>query len=212
MKTLSVLVALAAMLSVSVWAAEAPKANPTGVTLQVGGKKISAQFPQDVSSVVQLPQEHPTFVQGTRGNESMAIGKADDFDIYSIQVFDPILLSKHGHEASVADLKAFVTQEMEHYKKEFQFDRIEKKKQVPESLQNASSKTDEYVLVFGSYNKEKKRAGKLFLWRVLLVGGQLVMVQRDIGTGYYNKRALDLTKTEGWEKEWDFLKSVTITE
>lgn len=200
------------LFNASLLAKDVAESPSTTITLNVGAKKISAQLPKDVSSIIRTPQDHPTFIQGTKGSESIEIGRSDDFDIYSIQVFDPAALTEHGHKGAVTDLDAFIATEIEHYRK--QYDVKERDKRLPESLQAIDSKTDRYVLVSGAYNKQKNlkpekqktRKVKQFLWRVMLVDGQIVMAQRELGGGYAGKNKIDPKN----EKEWEFLTSLTV--
>lgn len=179
-------------------------ADPTPVTLKAGSTTIHAQLPEGVGSIIRQPQQDSTFVQGTKGSESLEIGRSDDFDIYSIQVFDPVLLKKHGHEAGVTDLDKFIATEIQFYNKNFQL--VDREQNIPQALKASASKSDRYVLVAGAYNKQKNRKAKAFLWRVMLVNGQFVVAQREIGGGYAAKNKVNLKH----DSEWDFLRSVSV--
>lgn len=182
--------------------------NPTVITLEINGQKIEAHLPKDVSSIIRSPDKQPTFIQGTKGSEGVTIGRSDQFDIYSIQVFDPATLRLHGHvdpEASTTNLDTFIASELEYYKRTF--DVINNEKNLPDSLSATNNDTNRYLLLSATYKNQKNSKTKLFLWRVMIIDKHVVLVQREVGGDYHGEKKTKINPKD--EQEWIFLQSVT---
>lgn len=164
----------------------------SSVKMAVGDRSITALFPKNVSAIIRTPENNPTFVQGTAGNEGVSIGRTD-FDLYSIQVFDEQALKRHEQDAGVNDLDLFIDAELAYYGKKSE---VKNRDQlVPESLKGMNNKTERYLSFEGA-------KGRKFLWRILLINGRFVVIQREVGA----KTKIDPTS----EKAWTFLTSVQV--